>query len=1096
MPKGYISKLLLIMKLTCVIIIMALMQVSAATFGQNLTLKEDNVSISKIFYEIRKQTGYDVLVKSDRLNTSKKIDASFNNVPVKVVLDKLIEGTELEYAFNKKVITIKMKESSLLERITKRFQNIDVTGKIVDEKGEAIAGATIKVKGTNITTSSNYQGIFTLKNVEEKAVLEVSYLGYQTREVKAAVDLGTITLEVEVGELSEVAINAGYYTVRQRELTGSISRVTAKEIANQPVTNVLSSLQGRMAGVNITQNSGVPGGGYKVEIRGQNSLRTILNGGLDGNLPLYVVDGSPIGAEITAQFASSAIRLSSINPLNTIAPQDIESIEVLKDADATAIYGSRGANGVVLITTKKGKSGKMGLSFNSLFSVSSALSNLEMMNTEQYLDMRKQAYKNSGVSEYLATAYDLNGIWDQNRYTNWRDELIGGDAKSSDYQLSLNGGNSTTSFLLSFGHQQQATVYPSDFKYKTTSISNSLNHRSADSRFHINLSNRFSNQKNNVINEDLTRIAYVLSPNAPSLYNADGSLNWQNNTFNNPVATYNGTYDYNNVQFLNNLNLEYELLKNFKVKLNGGINYLKFEEWSLRPHTVNNPAFASGQSSFYSQSNTSNFDRFSYNIEPQLNWLMQKDKHRFEILAGTTYQRETSNKGSLRGSGFQSNNFIRNIGSAQNRTLGEQANAEYRYAALYGRINYQFDGKYILNITGRRDGSSRFGPNNKYANFAAAGAAWLFSEENFMKENSWLSFGKLRGSFGTSGNDNIGDYQYFNTFSISATSLYDGVTGIIPSRLFNPDFSWEKTTKLEVALEMGFFKDRLNLTAAYYSNRSSNQLIGYQLPAITGFSSVNANLNATVQNTGFELDAQFKVSSTRSVQWQTGFNISVPRNKLISFPGLAGSSYANAYVIGQPVNIVRLYHLEGINNQTGEYQFTDYNGDGKITSPQDRQVVENLGVRYFGGWNNQLKYKNINLSFLVQFVNQKSRNYNTSMSSPGQMNNLPVQALNVWSSTNPTGFYMPYKYGSIPLHSLMQTSDASVSDGSFLRLKNIQLSYQIPSRNKSVFKNLSISLQGHNIFTVTNYFGIDPETAAAAFLPPLKTYSLGVKFNL
>lgn len=286
------------------------------------------------------------------------------------------------------------------------------------------------------------------------------------------------------------------------------------------------------------------------------------------------------------------------------------------------------------------------------------------------------------------------------------------------------------------------------------------------------------------------------------------------------------------------------------------------------------------------------------------------------------------------------------------------------------------------------------------------------------------------------------------------------------------------------------------MTAAYYRNRSSNQLVGYQLSAVTGFSSVNANLNATVQNIGFEVDTQFKALTSSTLKWDIGFNVSIPRNRLLSFPGLEGSTYANTYMIGQPVNIVKLYHLQGINQQTGEYQFTDYNGDGKITSPQDRQVIENLGVRYFGGWNNQLKYKNFNFSFLVQFVKQKSRNYNVTMPSPGQMNNLPVEALNVWSAQNPTGFYMPYRNTSNPLHTMMQLSDASVSDASFIRLKNIQFSYQIPLGEKSVFKDVRLYLQGQNLFTMTNYFGIDPETGAGAFLPPLKTYAFGAQFNL
>nr|WP_305050892.1 TonB-dependent receptor [Elizabethkingia bruuniana] len=336
-----------------------------------------------------------------------------------------------------------------------------------------------------------------------------------------------------------------------------------------------------------------------------------------------------------------------------------------------------------------------------------------------------------------------------------------------------------------------------------------------------------------------------------------------------------------------------------------------------------------------------------------------------DVLVGGTYQSDVMNQQSLQGYGFQSNAFIENIGSAQTKIISDLVKTEYKYAAVFGRINYQFDHKYILNITGRRDGSSRFGSNNKFANFGALGAAWLFSKEDLFKSFNlkWLSFGKLRASYGSSGSDNIGDYQYRDTFITSSTLIYNGVVGLSPSRLFNPDFSWEKTLKLETALELGFFNNRLNLTAAYYRNRSSNQLVGYQLPAITGFTSVLANLDATVQNTGLEIELSARPITTNDFKWDTGFNISFPKNKLISFPGLQGSTYANSYVIGEPISIVKLYHLEGINPQTGQYQFTDYNGDGKITSPDDRQVIKNIGIEFFGGLTNSFTYKNWNLSF-------------------------------------------------------------------------------------------------------------------------------------
>ncbi|WP_412468743.1 SusC/RagA family TonB-linked outer membrane protein [Pedobacter sp. KLB.chiD] len=905
----------------------------------------------------------------------------------------------------------------------------------------------------------------------------------------------TVKLRDKETRIEEVVLNAGYYNVKEKELTGSIAKVTAKDIENQPVSNVLSTIQGRMAGVSITQNSGVPGGGFDIQIRGRNSLRTINNSDINGNVPLYIIDGVPIGGEMTSVYSSVVIPGRSINPLNSINPNDIESIEILKDADATAIYGSRGANGVILITTKKGKSGRARLAFNTSYGLSKVPNRLKMMNTEQYIQMRKQAFANDGISVYPASAYDVNGTWDQNRYTDWRKVLIGNVAVQSNNQLSISGGNETTTFLLSLSHNEQTTAFGNNFKYSTNNITNSVSHKSRDNRFQLNISNLFSIQDNNIVRSDATRQSYILAPNAPALYNDDGSINWAGNTFNNPIAAYNSTYSNNNKQLLMNINGRYELFSQFSIKLNGGINYQTFDEISLQPNTMYNPTSVNGQSSATSRMSQSNQDRFSFIIEPQANWKYETGMHQVDVIAGGTFQRDVNKTGAMTGLGFQSNAFIENIGAAQTKIISDQVQTEYRYAALFGRINYQYKKRYILNVTGRRDGSSRFGPNKKYASFGAVGAAWLMSNEDLFKNYfKWLSFGKLRGSYGIAGSDNIGDYQFYDTYTVSS-SVYNGITGLNPSQLYNRDFSWEKTKKLELALELGFFKNRLNITAAWYQNRSSNQLVGYQLPAMTGFSTVNANLAATIDNTGLELDGNARLISSSDLQWEMGFNLSFPKNKLLSFPGLEGSSYANQYVIGQPTSIIKLYQLEGINPQTGQYQFTDFNGDGKISSPTDNQVIENIGVKYFGGWNTSLRYKNWNFSVLLQFVKQRNRNYNSIITTPGSMNNQPVQVLDVWSPQNPDGTYMPYTTGSSSATTLFQSSTAVVSDASFIRLKNVELSYRIPVVS-NVFKEVTIYFQGQNLVTWTKYFGIDPEFLGMGFLPPLKTFAFGVTINL
>lgn len=907
----------------------------------------------------------------------------------------------------------------------------------------------------------------------------------------------TITSNQLTNKIDEIVLNAGYYQVKDKDRTGSIAMVSAKDIENQPVTNVLSTVQGRMTGVNIVQNSGVPGAGFEIQIRGQNSLRTGTFTEQNGNVPLYVVDGVPF-SEISpqkSQISSTIIPGGNINPLNTINPNDIESIEVLKDADATAIYGSRGANGVILITTKKGKSGKINLNFSTNYGISEAISNLTLLNKDEYLNMRRTAYKNDGIATYPSNAYDVNGVWDQQNGIDWQKILIGKKATTSNTQLSASGGSKTTNFLVSLGHNEQTTVYGQDFKYTSNNFSSNLSHRSEDNRFQINLSNLFTQQKNNVIYSDLTSRAYTLSPIAPQLYNPDGSLNWANNTFTNPLAVYNASYNNDTKLFQTNLNSEYKLFKDFKLKVNAGLNYTTIDELALQPNTIYNPNIGSGLSSANSQARQKKQNIFSFIIEPQVNWSKSWGKHNLQILFGGTFQSMVRDTEEELGFGFESNQFISNIAAAKTVLKLENSNIEYKYAAIYGRLNYQFTNKYILNLTGRRDGSSRFGPNNRFANFGAIGAAWNFSKENLLKNLGWLSTGKLRASYGSAGSDNIGDFQFLNNYIVASTLIYNNITGLSPSRLYNPDYSWEITKKMEAAVELGFFKNRLNLSTALYRNRSSSQLVGYQLSAVTGFSSVMANLNATIENKGLEIEITGRPFAKKDLQWESSFNISFPRSKLLSFPGLAGSSYANQYVIGQPVNIVKLYQYEGIDPTTRQYKFKDFNGDGKISSPEDRQVVADIGIKFFGGWSNNFRYKNWDLSILFQFVKKKGWNYNSIMSLPGLMSNQPTQVLDVWSPENPAGFYMPYSTQNTNIHNLFRTSTAAVSDASFIRLKNIQLGYTLPL-TEGLFKEVKIYFQGQNLLTWTKYFGIDPEALTPGYLPPLRTYSFGIQCKL
>jgi TonB-linked SusC/RagA family outer membrane protein len=971
-------------------------------------------------------------------------------------------------------------------------QTVTVSGLVTESTGDPVPGVNVVVKGATLAgTITNAQGNFTLEGVPGDATLLFSFIGFKTQEVAVEGRMHiSLVLEEEITTLAEVIVNTGYYTVKERERTGSIVKVSAKEIEGQPVGNVLAAVQGRTAGVSITQGSGVPGGGYDIKIRGTNSLRRA------GNYPMYIIDGVPVNTETPSNSISAGILpYTEINPLNALNPNDIESIEILKDADATAIYGSRGANGVVLVTTKKGKAGgQTAFNLNSSYGLSRVAGKMEMMNTEQYLTMRREAYANDGIDTYPANAYDINGVWDQNRFTDWQEELIGGTAVSTNAQMSVSGGNDQTGFLISASHNEQTTVFADDFKYEMSNLSGNLTHRSDDNRFLLDASGQFSIQSNNLIRIDVTSKTLQLSPNSPALYDETGGLNWENSTWTNPVADYERRYSNDSKALSINFNMSYELLPSFFAKLNGGINHQVFEELALSPSTSYNPAFGITPAN----SNASKGDnlRFSYLAEPQLNYKRNWGHHGLDLLVGGTYQKNTSNAFGINSYGFESNALITNLASAATTIVTRDNQTEYIYNAVFGRLNYQFKRRYILNLTGRRDGSSRFGPDKRFANFGAVGAAWLFSEEDFLMGSTWLSFGKLRGSYGVTGSDLIGDYQYLDTYTVSSTG-YGGSVSLYPSRLHNPYFSWEKTTKLEMALDMGFLNDRLHFSAAWFSNRSGNQLVGIPLPSTTGFSSIQANLPATVENKGFEWDVQAIPVRSALFRWSSGFNISFPRNKLVDFPGLEGSTYANTYAVGHPVSIVKVYNHEGIDPATGLYTFTDYNNDGSISSPDDNQVIEEVGIRYFGGWSNAFTYKNIDFSFLFQFVNQRQLNYNSVLIRPGSMFNQPAEVVNVWSETNPEGVYMPYSSGADAQknfsHGYFTKSTAAVGDASFIRLKNIQLSYRYPIKGNR--QSLRLYLQGQNLLTFSDYFGLDPEFVSSGFLPPLKTWALGVQLN-
>ncbi|WP_245569854.1 SusC/RagA family TonB-linked outer membrane protein [Flavobacterium soli] len=967
------------------------------------------------------------------------------------------------------------------------LQTITITGTVRDAAGP-LPGVTVRVKGNRTVTLTDSEGRYAIM-AETGDVLLFSYVGYREYEVTVTTaNIIDAILQEDATSLQEVTVNAGYYRVTDRERTGSIAKITSKEIGTQPVTNVLATMQGRMAGVNITQTTGVPGGSFDIQIRGLNSVRT------GGNSPLYIVDGVPYAADAIGTGINSAVLPYAPSPLNSLNPEQVESIEVLKDADATAIYGSRGANGVVLITTKKGKAGATRYNVDVSTGMGSITRRIDLLDTAQYLAMREEAFRNDGIGEFPAQAYDVNGTWDRNRNTDWQRELLGQTAHITNAQLSMSGGTAQTQFLVGGSFNRQGTVYDGDFAYRKSNLHLQLGHASADQRFKASFSAGYTLQDNNQPRVDLMVEALRLAPNAPDLYDADGELNWEGSTWENPLRHYEGQYGATTRDLMANSTLSYLLLPGLELRSGFGYTTLRNAERTAAPSTMFDPAF--GVTSAASSLIVSAADRSSWIAEPQLHWKGRLGKARLELLVGATFQSQGGSQLAQYAEGFSSNSLIRNIGAASNLFTVTSDNTEYRYQAFFGRANLIWDDRYILNLTGRRDGSSRFGPGKQFANFGAAGVAWLFSREALLKDSNVLSHGKLRGSYGVTGSDQIGDYQYLDTYAPSGV-LYGGVMGLRPTRLFNPDFGWETNRKMEAALELGFLRDRIMLTAGWYRNTSGNQLAGIPLPGTTGFNIIQANLEATVQNRGLELTLQAVNMQGRDFKWTSSLNFTQERNKLVEFPGLETSTYRNTYAIGQPLNIRKMYHFTGVDPETGLYTFEDVNGDGRLTAAEDKKQVVDFTPAYYGGLHNDLRYGNWQLGFLFQFVRQQNFNSAVNFGAPGT-SNQPVTALDRWQEPGDVSDHQRFTSGSngaaMSAYNRYRDSDAAVSDASYVRLRNLSISYTLPA---TALKGVQCRMfvEGQNLLTFTKFEGADPEFKAAGYLPPLKVISAGMQFN-
>lgn len=1076
-----------ILKWVMAIIFIACFNVTASVMAQQVTLKVKNASLENVFNSIKKQTGYAFLYRDNFLENTQSVTVNVKNVTLDAALQACFQHQPLSYEIVGKTVVIKRKPES--DSKEQKEPGKPISGRVADTTGAYLPGVTVKVKNTALSTITDGSGGFTL-TVPGQATLVFSFIGFQTRELSVTGPVMNIVLHPSRSALDEIKI-IGYGTTTQRLATGSVSKVSGEALQNQPITDPILGLQARVPGLFITQNNGLPGSGFNILIRGRNSIS-------QGTLPLYIIDGIPFDATNPTQVIATG-SINVMNPFNSVNPGDIESIEVLKDADATSIYGSRGANGVILITTKRPKAGSLNTSLDIRTGFSKVERALHLMDGKQFRSMRREAFRNDSITPDINNAPDLEGI-DTIINNDFTKTLIGGTAATTNLQFRISGGSANTQFTAGANYAYEGTVFPGNMSNVRKSLNLSVNHTSANKRFSALLTSSYAYTNSSLITTDLTSIL-SLPPYGFTLKDGSGKLVWTdaaNAYYGNPLSytlqPYNGQTDLLNTSGI----ISYKLLPELLVKANGGYNLIGYNEYRLSPLASFDPAQNIKGNAGFGNSTTRN-----WSLEPQIEYKRRLySKGSIDAIIGSSFQSAEGLKNYISGSGYVSDALINTVaGAATIKATNDYS--LYHYNAFFGRLSLNWNDTYLLNFTGRRDGSSRFGPGNRFANFGSVGAAWIFTGLDLFKAKlPALSFGKLRASYGTSGNDQIGNYKYLDTYTASSMT-YQQSLSLQPTRLFNNKYSWEQFNKLELALELGLFSDRLFVSADFFRNKSDNQLISYSLPGQTGFSSVLVNFPGTVENKGWEFEVRSENIRGQAVSWSSSFNLTLPKNKLLRFPGLANSSYANSYAIGQPLSVLFGYQYLGVNPANGNYSVKDQNGDG-VYDDKDYIILGNTDPVFYGGLQNTIRYKNISVDFLFQFVKQMGRDPVLGNSGTiGSGANLPDYILgDHWQKPGDRVTYGKFTqaYGTDLYNSynLASLSGAQLTDASYIRLKTLSIMYALPSswlRTISI-QRLSIYAEGQNLLTFTHYKGPDPEVQSIYSLPPLRTIAFGIKANL
>lgn len=968
-------------------------------------------------------------------------------------------------------------------------QQREVTGKVTDANGAPLAGVSVKVKGTNTGAYTEDDGTFKVTLPKGLNTLVFSFIGYEDQEVDVKSDKLNISLTQTAKNLNEVVV-VGYGTQVKKELTSVVSRVKGSEVQNMPVPNLSQAIQGRAAGVFVESQNGKVGEGIKVRVRGATSI----NG---SNEPLYVVDGVPLTGG-TFGSASADINFN-----------DVESFEILKDAAATAIYGSRAANGVILITTKRGKSGKTKFTFNTQYGTQSPTAKRGFLNAAEYIEFFREAAVNTAKYHYnragnwLGFASEAAAItnmttWMEGRFrrysgfnddwktlkvnTNWEDLAFNDDARSSQVELNAQGGNDKTKFFISGSLQNQDGILVGN-EFKRLGLRFNLDHQVNNwLKLGLNaMNNKTVRNRVPLDNAFSTPMQIVaLAPITP-VRDANGAL------YDRPVTTYyNPLIDFEEAKFKingyrtqGNIYAESRIMKGLTLRNELGLDMVSQSEdrfWSSR--TLAGAGIGGSARAQWLRNTrwvTNNY----------LNYINTfKDVHKIEATAGISFENRYDEYVYVEGENF-ADESIKTLAGAGTITAGESTQDENNLFSYFGRVNYGYKGKYLASVSFRADADSRFGTNYKYGYFPSFSAGWIMTEENFLKDVKWLSFLKLRGSYGVLGNNTgLGFY--------AARSQYGPVTygtssGLSITNFGNDDLRWEKTASVDLGLDFGFFNNRLTGEFNWYKKKTSDMLLAVPVPSPSGTTSVLGNIGE-MENKGIEIVLNSVNVSNKNLRWTTSFNIARNKNKLTKLDGEqkeilpSDARFANALIIGQPIGVFYAPRFAGADPNNGDPLF--YKEDGKTTTNSyndaGKFIVGDPNPDWIGGITNIVTWKGLELNFLFQgvFGNQVQDGAGGFMSASGDwFDNQTRDQLNRWRKAGDITQVPEVRINRWGDFESPSISTRYIYDADYIRLKNVTLAYNIPQKlvNKAKLSSARIYLSGVNLLTFTDYPGWDPE---------------------